>query len=82
MKEKIAVRIEEVKTWGELVESLNRMEDVARSDMERYAAELKEEYPKGGKETESDWRYREIQTIKTRLAAYESIRTVILKAMG
>lgn len=82
MKEKIAVRIAEVQLWGQLAAELDMWESVARSDLEGYVRDMKEEYPDGGKEMQESWRYREMQTCKTKLAAIEGIRTVILKAMG
>ena len=82
MKEKIAVRIVEVQIWGQLVENLDMWEKVARSDLEGYDRDLKEEYPDGGKEMQESWKYREMQTCKTKLAAIENIRATIFKAMG
>lgn len=82
MKEKIAVRIEEVQAWSSLMDSLEVMESGVRADMEDYSAQLKEEYPNGGKEMESSWRYKSLQTCKAKLKAYENICAVILKAMG
>lgn len=82
MKEKIAQRIEEVKVWGELCERLGWMEDGVREEIEAYESCLETQYPDGGEAVKDTWEYKSIQIGKMKLAAYESIRAVILKAMG
>lgn len=82
MKEKINVRIAEVKIWGDLADSLEAMENATRSDANQLAEELKERYPDGGEEAQRSWQYDDLQKLNAKLKAIEGVRTVILKAMG
>lgn len=82
MKEKINVRIAEVRLWGELADSLESIENSARADVNQLTEELKERYPDGGEEVKRSWQYDDLQKLQAKLKAVESVRTVILKAMG
>lgn len=82
MKEKINVRIAEVRLWGDLADSLESIENSTRSDANQLTEELKERYPDGGEEAKRSWQYDDLQKLQAKLKAIESVRAIILKAMG
>lgn len=82
MKEKINARIAEIGIWGELADHLDYMENSVRADVDNLTNEIKERYPDGGDEVTRSWQYADLQRAKTRLKAFESVRTMILKVMG
>ena len=81
MKEKIAVRLEEIQVLTFLSEMLDKWEGDARTDMASYDTLLKMKFPVGDYDKDC-WNYRQRERCKVKLVAYENIRAVILKAMG
>lgn len=81
MSEKIMVRIAEVRTWGELSEYLDRMTEDVKIELAGAEQSLQEARSEGD-DIKSGWRYREVQEYKAKLAAFDSIRATIFKAMG
>ena len=81
MKEKIALRMEEVQVWGLLADALDTWERSTRADMAAYDECLKEQFPDVDYDKDC-WNYQQRERCKNKLIAYENIRAVILKAMG
>lgn len=75
--EKIKARIEECNVWASLMDRIDYLRKDVSGDIARYRQQIADE------ELDNNcWQAEEIEKLKIKLAACDSVEAVILKAIG